>query len=277
VNIRPGLPLMAQNVLRTRRAFRNWLTICAVVGIAAPSSLPPRRGLPWLGERRLRFVTRRGPVLETEAGNGSPIIEVFAYGEYDLPLDWEGLRHVLDVGAHVGSFALWTCARAPAARVVSVEPEPRNFNDLVTNVKRNDLSDRVEAVHAALAGQPGTVTLHVPMNRESGSALATGGTSVEADSVSLAQLLERFDGQIDLLKLDCEGAEWPVLTDLDAAVWEKIPRLVMECHARGSESVEAMLRLLELHGLDPTVLHRAPSSVAWCDEIAVIWAERRSA
>jgi FkbM family methyltransferase len=247
------------------------------VGIAAPSSLPPRAGLPWLGQRRRRLITRKGTVLETEAGNASPVIEVFAYGEYDLAIEWLALRRVLDVGAHVGSFALWTCERAPNAHLISVEPEPRNFSDLSSNIERNDLTDRVEAVKAALGTGPGTVTLYVPMNRESGSALATSGDSVEAVVISLPELLERFDGPLDLVKLDCEGAEWAVLEALDHDAWAKIPRLIMECHVSVGRTLEGMIELLALHGLTPIVLSRGPSGVPWCHEVAMIWAQRDSA
>jgi FkbM family methyltransferase len=222
------------------------------------------------------LVTRRGTVLETEAGNASPVIEVFAYGEYDLRLDWIALTRVVDVGAHVGSFALWMCERAPHAHVVSVEPEPRNFNDLVSNIARNALGDRVEAVNAALGSEPGTVTLHVPMNRESGSAHAIGGDSIEAVAMSLPELLNRFDGPPDLLKLDCEGAEWAALGALDAETWAKISRLVMECHALAGRTVDEMMELLALQGLEPRLLSREPSPVPWCDEVAMIWAERDS-
>jgi FkbM family methyltransferase len=270
------LPTIVQNVMRTRHAFRNWLAICVVVGIAAPSSLPPRQGFPWLGRRRQRLVTRQGTIVETEAGNASPVIEVFAYGEYDLPLDWTKLGRVLDVGAHVGSFALWTCERARDARIVSVEPEPRNFSDLVLNIERNGLADRIDAVNAALGTEPGTVTLHVPMNRESSSTLATGGDSVQAVVISLPELLERLDGPLDLLKLDAEGAEWPALGALGPETWAKIPRLVMECHAGAGRTVEEMVELLEQQGFAPKVLSRQPSGVPWCDEVALIWAGRNS-
>jgi len=270
------LPTIVQNVMRTRHAFRNWLAICVVVGIAAPSSLPPRQGFPWLGRRRQRLVTRRGTIVETEAGNASPVIEVFAYGEYDLPLDWTKLGRVLDVGAHVGSFALWTCERARDARIVSVEPEPRNFSDLVLNIERNGLADRIDAVNAALGAEPGTVTLHVPMNRESSSTLATEGDSIQAVVIPLPALIERLDGQLDLLKLDAEGAEWPALGALDPETWAKIPRLIMECHAGAGRTVEEMVELLEQQGFAPKVLSRQPSGVPWCDEVALIWAGRDS-
>lgn len=265
---------MIKNVLRARRAFRNWPEICVVVGVAAPSGLPPRGGWPWLGRRRQQFVTRSGLALETEAGNSSPIIEVFAYGEYDLPLKWSELRRVIDVGAHVGSFALWTCDRAPEARIVAVEPEPHNFHDLVANVERNGQADRVEAVHAALGSDPGTVTLRVPMNRESGSMFAADGDSIHAAVITLPDLIARFEEPPDLLKLDCEGAEWQVLEGLEAVSWACISRLIMECHATAGRTIEEMTDLLSRHGLSVTIRSRSPSGVPWCEEVAMIWADR---
>jgi FkbM family methyltransferase len=273
-----SLPAIVQNILRTRRAFRNWLTICVVVGIAAPSSIPPRQGSPWLGKRRQRFVTRGKTLLETEAGNGSPVIEVFAYGEYELALDWTRVHRVIDVGAHVGSFALWVCERAPGVRIISIEPEPRNFSDLESNIARNQLGTRIDAVNAALGAHSGTTTtLHVPMNRESGSTLATEGTVIDATEMTLAELLERLNGPLDLLKLDCEGAEWEVLASLDAKTWARISRLVMECHIPEGKRVSEMTDLLVSNGLNPSVLSQGPSGVTWCNEVAVIWAERSTA
>ena len=37
---------------------------------------------------------------------------------------------------------------------------------------------------------------------------------------------------------------------------------------------QEMVELLDARGFDARVLHRAPSSVDWFDEVGVIWAER---
>jgi FkbM family methyltransferase len=262
--------------LRTRRAFRNWPSVCVIAGIGAPSGLPPQGGLPLLGRRRLRFVTRLGPVLETEAGNASPIIEVFAYGEYDVPIDWSGLRTIADVGAHVGAFTVYAAFRAPQARVVAVEPEPRNFRDLSANVERNGLGGRVEALNRAL-GSPGSVVeLHVPPNRESGSTFEPGGAVVSAEGVSLEQLLVRLGGSVDLLKLDCEGAEWDLLDAAAEGGWQGVARIVMECHAIRGHSVDEMAERLKAEGFEVRILQRKASLVTWADEVALIWATQPS-
>src|SRR3954454_2978985 len=263
-----------RSVARVRAAFRNWIQVTVVAGIGGPSALPPRDGLRVLADRRLRLRTRLGPVLETSAGNASPVIEVFAYGEYDLPVEWQRLRTILDVGAHVVAFAAWSACQAPDAKVISVEPEPRNFRDLEANVSRNRLSDRVTCMNVAVGPASGVMQLRVPSYRESGSMFATSGATVEVDVVPLEQLLAASGGAVDLLKLDCEGAEWAIVTELPPPVWQAVDRMVLECHAQAGRTIDEMVELLDARGFDARVLHRAPSSVDWFDEVGVIWAER---
>src|SRR4051812_42834149 len=218
-----------RTVGRARAAFTNWLTVCFLVGVGGPSALPPRDGWGPLGRRRLRLQTRIGPVLETEVANASPVIEVFAYREYgDVPT--EELTRVLDVGAHVGAFALWVSSFDPRISVVCVEPEGRNFADLISNVERNGESRRIRTVNAALTADGSPVELVVSSHRESSSAFASKGERVSVPGVTLQSLL-REDGPFDLVKIDCEGAEWAALEGLDDAAWALLQRVVLECHA----------------------------------------------
>src|SRR4051812_39139949 len=272
--MRDALKGIWSSVARVRAAFRNWLEITVVAGVGGPSALPPRDGLRALADRRLSLRPRLGPVLETSAANASPVIEVFAYGEYDLPVDWPRLRTILDVGAHVGAFAAWSTHHAPEAQVVSVEPEPRNFRDLEANVVRNGLSGRVTCMNVAVGPESGVMELRVPSYRESGSMFATSGAPVEVEVVSLEHLLESANGTVELLKLDCEGAEWAIVDTLPTEAWTSVERIVLECHAEGGRSIDEMVELLEARGFGARVLHRAPSSVEWFDEVGVIWAER---
>src|SRR5881397_1859738 len=146
---------LVRTIGRARAAFTNWPTVCFLVGVGGPSALPPRDGSAPLGRRRLRLRTRLGPVLETEVANASPVIEVFAYREY-AGVPAEGLTRVLDIGAHVGAFALWVSSFDPGITVLCVEPERRNFLDLTQNVERNGEAGRITTLNAALAAGDGT-------------------------------------------------------------------------------------------------------------------------
>jgi hypothetical protein len=67
-----------------------------------------------------------------------------------------------------------------------------------------------------------------PLSRQTSvlSGVATG-EGLPVQSVSLGAVLEQLvGGSIDLIKLDCEGAEYDILMNSPAAVLEKIDRIV---------------------------------------------------
>jgi Methyltransferase FkbM domain len=55
-------------------------------------------------------------------------------------------------------------------------------------------------------------------------------------------------GQVDLLKLDCEGAEWAILSD--PAPWRSVRSLVMEYHlwAKPNSTTQELETALRYHG-----------------------------
>ena len=71
--------------------------------------------------------------------------------------------------------------------------------------------------------------------------------------------------KIDLLKIDCEGAEWQVLQGIEAHDWSKIKSMVIEVHNVNGRlaEVESLLRdkgftkIVDERekGLEDTVMH----------------------
>ncbi len=53
-------------------------------------------------------------------------------GEYECGFDGQGFD-ILDVGANVGSFAVWASLRWPGSRIGSYEPHPGTFDYLRRN------------------------------------------------------------------------------------------------------------------------------------------------
>ena len=69
-------------------------------------------------------------------------------------------------------------------------------------------------------------------------------------SVSLAEVFSRLGlDQVDLMKMDCEGAEYPVLFNASDEVLGRIQRMVMEYHDNVTEFTHVDLeRFLSIHG-----------------------------
>lgn len=139
--------------------------------------------------------------------------EVRLLNVYRLPERFGPSAVVVDVGAHAGFFAL-ECIRRGAAAVCAYEPYPASHALAVANLAgypQARLSDRAVWSHAATLGmspgRPGYTG--EPSARE-------GPAEVRAEAAHVDDVLREAaalsgTGRVALLKLDCEGAEWPIL------------------------------------------------------------------
>lgn len=142
-------------------------------------------------------------------------------------------KYVADVGAHIGTFARLAHRRWPQAKIACIEPHPANWPALHANVGR--FADVVTAACTYEAGPLGILSTIYPGTTNTGGSIVTpvGGDRwreesnstdyLPADGTVEAVTLEAIRDQlgwprIDLLKLDCEGAEFSILehADLDA-------------------------------------------------------------
>jgi len=173
--------------------------------------------------------------------------------EYRLPRRFRPDDVILDVGGHVGSFAL-AALRRGAGKVVVCEPDPDNFAVLRHNLA--PFGGRVELRHVAVWGDDvpaGGLRVANPLDARNTGACRVGvaaGSPVEV--VPLDTLIRQgvADGNIRLVKLDCEGAEWPILT---GSRWlTEADEVCGEYHlgdfAPAGASVDRMEALLAGHG-----------------------------
>jgi len=146
---------------------------------------------------------------------------------------------VLDVGASIGYTAL-TAARAvgPAGRVVAIEPAERSFTLLKINAARN-FPERIAVVQAACDENDGMATLFVSGSSEDFNSLrpdsVVGNVHEEViQARSLESLCEEFHIVPDIVKVDVEGAEWPVLKGLFKSGVYTPRALLVEAYAPNS-------------------------------------------
>jgi FkbM family methyltransferase len=157
---------------------------------------------------------------------------VFARDEYRLNgLVPGSLGTVVDVGAHIGTFAL---RAAPLAqRVLAFEPVEDSFALLERNTAR---FPQVRAFRKAVAARSGTATLFLGKNSSAHSLHPAEGAPRDAElrieAVSLADVFagERIE-RCGYLKLDCEGAEYEILYSLTPELLGRIERIGMEYHS----------------------------------------------
>lgn len=155
----------------------------------------------------------------------------------DLEYDCSGLfetppRRILDLGANIGMGALTLSCQFPEAEFLCVEPDPRNLDLLKANLDRNGVESKI--VPAAVGSAAGTLRLRFDADPTC-SALETSpmhdlAHSTEVKVMTVPDLLrERGWDRVDLMKIDIEGTEDPLL--LEENEWlEKVNAIILEIH-----------------------------------------------
>jgi FkbM family methyltransferase len=217
-------------------------------GLGLTSQLAHRAGV----DVRPRFA---GVLLSAPDGATAwTVAAQMADGEYRWPgLTPEPRWQVVDVGANIGVFALW--AARLGAQVTAFEPEPKTFDSLVANVNGLAISTR----QAALVGQAApTVRLYLSGVRSTrhtllGKEIESGAQLHDFVDVPTVTLADVVGSGCDLLKLDCEGAEFDALLHAEDEVLRRAKRLVIEFHRIGG-SPDVLVDRLRAAGLAVDVL-----------------------
>jgi FkbM family methyltransferase len=150
------------------------------------------------------------------AGDLFVFYEVLADRCYDLPprlLAPHRARCIVDCGANIGFTSLFFASRYPNATIYSVEPHPANFAMLKRNVGHEK---RIVPINAAIVGVPRR-SVHLSMDKPAwGNQIEMSGTGSEIPAYTISQICEMFKlTQLDLLKIDIEGAEREVFEHAD--------------------------------------------------------------
>lgn len=185
------------------------------------------------------------------------IREVLVDEEYRLPWDADP-KTILDLGSHIGASIIYFCLRYPEAAVGGVEPDPRTFAKLESNMRQ---FEQVQLRQAAVAGKARSGTLHRGSGSLGSFLRPSNGSGISVELATVDELCTGFGfDHVDLVKLDVEGSELDALRDTailreaEVATGEVHPHLI-------DGSVEDFFGLFE--GFDVEQREVAPTSVTF--------------
>lgn len=219
----------------------------------------------WFAVPKRVFVADRYVALslpENDAAE-SAFIECFVRNVYGLGQGLPQVRTVLDVGAHAGFFSLAVRGRYPAATIHAYEPNPR----ILPFLRANTAASTVRVFPEAIGGWDARVTILDPGPSDEARVCPTEETSGAIRQIRLQTAIERLGGEVDLLKLDCEGAEFEILQP--APFWEQVHHIRMEYHLYGGRALDEVKTALAALGYSIVRLDRHHA------EAGVLWAARR--
>lgn len=172
---------------------------------------------------------------------------------------------IIDIGGGIGDFTIFVAAQHPKNVVYAFEPTPESFALLQENLELNRIqnaqifpqaiwSEDGQVMIDTTVGEPGQFTSHAAQDLPASTpapgpqSTAAAGKLV-APSLSLAQALEATGlGHCNLLKIDCEGAEYEILFNTPDAILGRIERIIMEYHNVGEYTHVDLERFLRSKG-----------------------------
>ena len=146
----------------------------------------------------------------------------------------EGMT-VVDIGANVGYYTLLAAELVGInGRVFAFEPDPGNYELLKKNVELNRYSN-VETRKKAMSDRTGSVTLYVDGANFGNRSFAkrnivVDGGAFDAQTTTLDEFCADYmgDRQIDVLKIDAQGAEGLILKGAVITLSKSTPKVFME-------------------------------------------------
>lgn len=161
--------------------------------------------------------------------------KVFVDQEYRLPYDINEAfsiqpKFIVDAGANIGMATLFFAELFPAADIYAIEPEASNFDLLCRNCEgiRN-----LTLKNAAL--WPHETKLRVAdLSADNWAfSMLPSSDSAGVDAITIPQILQWSGAaQIDLLKLDIEGAERELFSERCELWLPRVRMIVIELHDR---------------------------------------------
>jgi len=176
--------------------------------------------------------------------------DMFLNNEYYVRLSKD--PSIIDLGSEVGLSVTYFKSVYPGARIMAFEPDPASYKLLKKNITNNDMK-RVTAHNIALANKVGSMPFYIDSSVDGSLTMSLYAKRQQKKIVVKVNRLSHYIKQrIDLLKMDIEGAEFDVLSDLShSKKLSLIKTIIVEYHHHidvKKNNLSRLLVLLEKNG-----------------------------
>ena len=138
---------------------------------------------------------------------------------------------LIDIGAHIGTFSVIASQKAPNGKIYAVEASKDTFRILKKTVEENNIRNII-CVNSAISHSDGTEKLFLsPENWEHSITKEFTGEFELVKSYSLKTFFQEYDLKCcDLIKFNCEGAEFSIIFSTPPEALKKIKMMLILFH-----------------------------------------------
>lgn len=171
---------------------------------------------------RMYFDTQRQMINTLEL-----IKDQFIGEEYKM-LDVKG-RDVVDIGANVADTAIYFALNG-ASHVYSFEPYPYSCKIARKNVVENELEGKISILNECCTGKSGTVLINENFENDERTPLIKSKSGKKIRSVTIKEIVSRYNIDGAVLKVDCEGDEYGLILNCDQKTLRRFNQILIEYH-----------------------------------------------
>ena len=136
---------------------------------------------------------------------------------------------VIDVGAFIGDSSI-SFAKHGAKKVIAMEPLPTNFEIAKKNIKQNNLTDKIELLLSACGDNSNEIQVDPKKESTPQASLKISTDGITIPMYDLKNILEKYQIQSAILKMNCEGCEYNTILNSSRDVLRKFELIMIEYH-----------------------------------------------
>jgi FkbM family methyltransferase len=184
--------------------------------------------------------------------------EIFFEDVYFQKILRKGIN-IVDIGAHIGMYTILAAEKVgDIGKVISVEPEPRNYEQLKKNIELNKFKN-VITKNIALSDHEGLEKLYLSSSAGSHSLIFQedeNSSCIDVPVKTLDKLLEELDiKKVDIIKIDAEGSEIPILEGAEKTLKNNSDVKIIVASYHYPSETEDVRRLLNKKNFKVKICH----------------------
>jgi FkbM family methyltransferase len=138
-------------------------------------------------------------------------------------------KEVVDVGANIGDTAIYFALNG-AKQVYAFEPYPFSYKIALKNIRLNKLEKKVTLLNEAIGKENKTICIDGNYKNTGSDDLKEFKRGKKIKVTTLEEIVKRFKLKDAVLKIDCEGCEYPTLLNTPNEVLRNFEQIMIEYH-----------------------------------------------